>query len=244
MTAIDNCTIRWRFLTSGEAATFQNLSTVTGCVAECGVRWPAARPQVATTLTASAEGPRARQNLHARHSTTTATPHDCRSFSAKKKTSTSPRPMQFPQCAMPLTTPAKRERFHWCCAVSPWIGPKRSENTGRAPIVKSGTVPPACADPCNETETVPFAARCTQVGSAVPRSRPRPSPRPETARARSGGYATPSLNTTAHPFAINSHRFYNRITTQPMRAAKVSVMLHVIVSRTAATHDSINPFNL
>jgi hypothetical protein len=28
---------------------------------------------------------------------------------------------------MPLTTPAKRERFHLCCSVSPWIGPKRSE---------------------------------------------------------------------------------------------------------------------
>jgi len=44
--------------------------------------------------------------------------------------------MQFLQCAMPLTTPAKRERFHWCCAVPPWTGPKRSEsseNTGRAP---------------------------------------------------------------------------------------------------------------
>ena len=38
-------------------------------------------------------------------------------------------PMQFPQCAMPLATPAKRERFHWCCAVSPWIGPKRSESS-------------------------------------------------------------------------------------------------------------------
>ena len=35
-------------------------------------------------------------------------------------------PMQFPQCAMPLTTPAKRERQ--CCAVSPWIGPKRNES--------------------------------------------------------------------------------------------------------------------
>ena len=41
----------------------------------------------------------------------------------RKKTYTSPpmvgTPMQFPQCAMPLTTPAKRERFHWCWAVSP-----------------------------------------------------------------------------------------------------------------------------
>ena len=47
---------------------------------------------------------------------------------------------------MPLTTPAKRERFHLCCSVSPWIGPKRSEsseNTGRAPIVKmSRMIPP------------------------------------------------------------------------------------------------------
>ncbi len=66
-----------------------------------------------------------------RHSTPTATQHHSRSFSQKKKTCTSPpmagTPMQFPQCAMPLTTPANRERFHWCCAVSPWIGPKRSE---------------------------------------------------------------------------------------------------------------------
>ena len=38
-------------------------------------------------------------------------------------------PMQFPQCAMPETTPAKRERFHLCCTVSPWIGPKRSESS-------------------------------------------------------------------------------------------------------------------
>ena len=41
----------------------------------------------------------------------------------RKKTYTSPpmvgTPMQFPQCAMPETTPAKRERFHLCCAVSP-----------------------------------------------------------------------------------------------------------------------------
>jgi hypothetical protein len=39
----------------------------------------------------------------------------------KKKTYPSPpmvgTPMQFPQCAMPLTTPAKRERL--CCSVSP-----------------------------------------------------------------------------------------------------------------------------
>ena len=40
-----------------------------------------------------------------------------------KKTYTSPpmagTPKQFPQCAMPPATPAKRERFLWCCAVSP-----------------------------------------------------------------------------------------------------------------------------
>ena len=50
----------------------------------------------------------------------------------RKKTCTSPpmagTPMQFPQCAMPLTTPVKRERL--CCAVSPWIVPKRSESRG------------------------------------------------------------------------------------------------------------------
>ena len=140
-------------------------------------------------------------------------------------------PMQFPQCAMPLTTPAKRERSF----ANAELGARNAESFP-TPAASSFRVPRFGDRPEArrvQREHRPRAHR-ENVADDSAHARRRALERLDGARVFARAKTTQRL-------ATNSHRFYKTITTDPARAAKFSGTLHVIASRTAAQHDSINP---